>query len=524
LRREIEEKNNQLVDLETKRRELDERNQQLQSTIQDQQNKEVEKNEKYKNSLIELLRERAERERREDKRIVDENTIRIGTITYQKAVDVYEIWQDGETFVDLERRATKITEERDKIERLKKAVMKDRTNMKKDNQERTEKQIRDTMDYLNEMEEIYKLRLSALKKEEATLNNERDRLQIEKSIQIREIKRIRDQERSRFNNMPVLKDRYLLIKMLGRGGFSEVYKAYDLQELRIVACKIHQLNPSWKEHRKENYIKHVLRECQIHKSVHHPRLIQMFDTFIYDNNTFVTVLEYCNGYDLDLYIKKHQRIPEKEAKSIMMQVFSGLRYMNEQKQKIIHFDLKPANILFLDDGQIKITDFGLSKIMEEEDAIELTSQGAGTYWYLPPECFELGKVPKISPKVDVWSAGVVFYQMLYGKKPFGNDLSQQKILSERTIVNATTVGFPSKPIVSDEAKTFIRKCLTHDKDQRPDVWTLYNDPYLRGGKPAKGGPPPPLERQPSAGPVGSMTNMLINLNNTSTSSDGDFNL
>lgn len=95
--------------------------------------------------------------------------------------------------------------------------------------------------------------------------------------------------------------------MLGRGGFSEVYKAYDLQDLRIVACKIHQLNPNWKEHRKENYIKHVLRECQIHKSVNHPRLIQMFDTFIFDNNTFVTVLEYCNGYDLDLYIKKHQK-------------------------------------------------------------------------------------------------------------------------------------------------------------------------------------------------------------------------
>lgn len=70
-------------------------------------------------------------------------------------------------------------------------------------------------------------------------------------------------------------------------------------------------------------------------------------------------------------------------------------------------------------GEVKVTDFGLSKIFESDgdDSMELTSQGAGTYWYLPPECFEIGKQPpKISSKVDVWSVGVIFYQMLFGKR------------------------------------------------------------------------------------------------------------
>ena len=73
-------------------------------------------------------------------------------------------------------------------------------------------------------------------------------------------------------------------------------------------------------------------------------------------------------------------------------------------------------------GDIKITDFGLSKIMDSdnyspEHGMDLTSQGAGTYWYLPPECFVVGKTPpKISSKVDVWSIGVIFYQCMYGKK------------------------------------------------------------------------------------------------------------
>jgi tousled-like kinase len=106
--------------------------------------------------------------------------------------------------------------------------------------------------------------------------------------------------------------------------------------------------------------------------------------------------------------------------------------LNSQKRPIIHYDLKPGNILF-NNGEVKITDFGLSKIMEEDsEFVELTSQGAGTYWYLPPECFEMGgkQPPMISSKVDVWSVGVIFYQLLYGKKPFGNDMSQQKFLSE----------------------------------------------------------------------------------------------
>ena len=109
---------------------------------------------------------------------------------------------------------------------------------------------------------------------------------------------------------------------------------------------------------------------------------------------------------------------------------------------------------------MKITDFGLSKIIENEHAssLELTSQGAGTYWYLPPECFQMPP-PPISSKVDVWSAGVILYQMLFGKRPFGDDLSQEKILSQKTILNATAVEFPAKPAVSDETK--VRRVLNY---------------------------------------------------------------
>jgi tousled-like kinase len=102
-----------------------------------------------------------------------------------------------------------------------------------------------------------------------------------------------------------------------------------------------------------------------------------------------------------------------------------LKYLSERQNPIIHYDLKPANILLQSGsatGEIKITDFGLSKQIENSDdgdSIELTSQGAGTYWYLPPETFQHfghGGGPKISSKVDVWSVGVIFYQCLFGKR------------------------------------------------------------------------------------------------------------
>lgn len=90
---------------------------------------------------------------------------------------------------------------------------------------------------------------------------------------------------------------------------------------------------------------------------------------------------------------------------------------------------------------MKITDFGLSKIVDDSavgTSIDLTSQGSGTYWYLPPECAAPNAV--ISPKVDIWSVGVIFYQMLFGRRPYGEGKSQDQVLREGIMVS------PSLPL------------------------------------------------------------------------------
>lgn len=154
-------------------------------------------------------------------------------------------------------------------------------------------------------------------------------------------------------------------------------------------------------------MKHVVREYKTQKALSHRNIIKITDVIALNDECIASVLELCNGCDLATQIKQQSRLPEKEAKIIVRQILAALSYMDSLPSKIIHYDLKPQNILF-QDGMVKLADFGLCKIVDSsETRIELTSQGSGTYWYLPPETFD--NSPKISNKVDIWSVGIIFY-------------------------------------------------------------------------------------------------------------------
>lgn len=283
----------------------------------------------------------------------------------------------------------------------------------------------------NEQKEIYQFKQKLLENEEKRVRDELMMLEKEKSTYMHEFKRVRDEESSKYNGIhskkkySCLNNKYQLLSLLGKGGYSEVYKAFDLDNCREVACKIHHFDDQWNDNIKDSYIKHALRENEIHKELNNRRVVKQYDTVEIDHNSFCTVLELCSGPDLYQYLKQMKQIPEKEAKLIISQILSGLKYLNDQKQKIIHYDLKPQNILF-HNGEVKITDFGLCKTIEEnQEKIELTSQGVGTYWYQAPECFQMSNSPPmINSKVDVWSVGVIFFELLYGQRPFGHDKSQ----------------------------------------------------------------------------------------------------
>ncbi|KAL4567638.1 hypothetical protein LXL04_023227 [Taraxacum kok-saghyz] len=449
--------------------------QQLEKELKELKSTEQQVKPKRMKVISDLLISVSKAERQEARMKVRHDSLRLGNVGVIRAGTVIsETWEDGQAIKDLNANLRRLLELRESVERQRKSL-------KKKQPDKSEGTEADSEEDIIIQDEIYKSRLASIKREEESYVREKERYELEKGRLIREMKRIRDEDGSRFNNYQILNHRYALLNLLGKGGFSEVYKAFDLVEYRYVACKLHGLNAQWSEDKKQSYIRHAIREYNIHKTLVHHHIVRLWDIFEIDQNTFCTILEYCSGKDLDAVLKATPVLPEKEARIIIFQIFLGLVYLNKRNQRIIHYDLKPGNVLFDEFGVAKVTDFGLSKIVEDDvgsQGMELTSQGAGTYWYLPPECFELSKIPLISSKVDVWSAGILLYQMLFGKRPFGHDQTQERILREDTIIKARKVDFPSRPSVSNEAKEFIRRCLTYNQEERPDVLTIAQDPYL----------------------------------------------
>uniref|UniRef100_A0A8C1BNL5 non-specific serine/threonine protein kinase n=2 Tax=Cyprinus carpio carpio TaxID=630221 RepID=A0A8C1BNL5_CYPCA len=455
-----------------------------------------------------LLIEKSTQEKQSCREKSMQDRLRLGHFTTVRHGASYtEQWTDGYAFQNLVKQQEWINQQREEIERQRKLLAKRKPPSTPSSQSPTPNESKQrktkvvngadndpflkpslptllTVAEYHEQEEIFKLRLGHLKKEEAEIQAELERLERVRNLHIRELKRINNEDSSQFKDHPTLNERYLLLHLLGRGGFSEVYKAFDLFEQRYAAVKIHQLNKNWREEKKENYHKHACREYRIHKQLDHPRIVKLYDYFSLDTDTYCTVLEFCEGNDLDFYLKQHKLMSEKEARSIVMQIVNALRYLNEIKPPIIHYDLKPGNILLVDGtacGEIKITDFGLSKIMDDDsygvDGMDLTSQGAGTYWYLPPECFVVGKEPpKISNKVDVWSVGVIFFQCLYGRKVRQHHPESQGQFEAREV--SLYVWKPQSEFLSCPPQAFIRRCLAYRKEDRFDVHQLGSDSYL----------------------------------------------
>ena len=428
-----------------------------------------------------MVKEIAQLKREKKNKWINEQEYNLGKFGIQRLShgQTIDYWEDGTKIIEIKKQLENIKNQKEEIDKQRRKLSsnKSRKSQNEDNNNAYEQ---------DDSKELLNFKMSQLQKEESELKDKKCRLEIEKSILIHEINLYNQESRCTFSQKkegwPLLGGRYQIVGLLGKGGYSEVYKAYDLENHIYVACKLHQLNQNWKEEVKDNYIKHTIRENQIHKEINHSKIVRHFDTIEIDNNSFCTVLEYCSGPDLATYLQRNRFIQEKEARIIITQILEGLEYLNKLPNKIIHYDLKPENIIF-NNMEAKISDFGLAKIVESNtDRVQLTSQGVGTYWYLPPECFEEKKNVNISSKVDIWSIGVILFEMFFRKKPFGQNYTQDKLLKERVMQNAKVVEIPNKPNISDECKDFIRHCLAYHQEDRYDVFQALESPFIKQDK------------------------------------------
>ncbi|XP_036195977.1 serine/threonine-protein kinase tousled-like 2 isoform X9 [Myotis myotis] len=270
----------------------------------DEQQKMLEKYKERLNRCVtmskKLLIEKSKQEKMACRDKSMQDRLRLGHFTtVRHGASFTEQWTDGYAFQNLIKQQERINSQREEIERQRKMLAKRKppamgqappaTNEQKQRKSKTNGAENETLTLAeyHEQEEIFKLRLGHLKKEEAEIQAELERLERVRNLHIRELKRIHNEDNSQFKDHPTLNDRYLLLHLLGRGGFSEVYKAFDLTEQRYVAVKIHQLNKNWRDEKKENYHKHACREYRIHKELDHPRIVKLYDYFSLDTDSYL---------------------------------------------------------------------------------------------------------------------------------------------------------------------------------------------------------------------------------------------
>ena len=207
-----------------------------------------------------------------------------------------------------------------------------------------------------------------------------------------------------------INDRYEIIKSIGEGGMANVYLAYDTILDRRVAIKVLRGDLSGDE----KFVRRFQREALSASSLSHPNIVEMYDVGE-DNGLYYIVMEYIEGKTLKQLIKKRGSLTLSEAIDIMLQLTDGISHAHDSY--IIHRDLKPQNIMIREDGSIKITDFGIAMALNSTQLTQ-TNSVMGSVHYLPPEQAS-GKGSTI--RSDIYSMGILFYELLTGQLPFKGD-------------------------------------------------------------------------------------------------------
>ena len=207
-----------------------------------------------------------------------------------------------------------------------------------------------------------------------------------------------------------INDRYEIIQTIGEGGMANVYLAKDVIIDRLVAIKVLRGDLAGDE----KFVRRFQREALAASSLNHHNIVEMYDVGE-DNGTYYIVMEYIKGKTLKQLIKKRGALTLSECIDIMLQLTDGVNIAHSSY--IIHRDLKPQNIMIQDNGEIKITDFGIAMALNNTQLTQ-TNSVMGSVHYLPPEQAS-GKGATV--RSDIYSMGIMFFELITGNLPFKGD-------------------------------------------------------------------------------------------------------
>ncbi len=258
---------------------------------------------------------------------------------------------------------------------------------------------------------------------------------------------------SRFTSGTVLAERYRIIHLLGRGGMGEVYRAEDLKLHQLVALKF--LPASLEQNRTRLNL--FLSEVKLARAIAHPNVCRVYDVGEIDGLHFIS-MEYINGETLSSLLRRIGRVPLDKARELGQQVCQGLAAVHEQG--ILHRDFKPGNLMIDDYGRAKIMDFGLASLAED---IDDNSIAYGTPAYMAPEQLA-GE--EVSVQSDIYSLGLVLYQMFAGRSAFDGSATDGDYLAQCAELVPTSLSSVVED-VDPFIENAILRCLELDPGDRP---------------------------------------------------------
>src|SRR5438552_2867258 len=209
----------------------------------------------------------------------------------------------------------------------------------------------------------------------------------------------------------VYNDRYEIVKHVARGGMAEVFLAKDLLLDRPVALKV--LFPEFASDR--SFVERFRREARSAANLNHPNIVSIY-AWGQEDGTYFIVVEYVEGPPLRQVIREDGPLPAKQAAQIGVAIAAALAFAH--KNGVIHRDVKPGNVLISPSGQVKVTDFGIARGGDAQEALTQTGAVMGTATYFSPEQAQ-GR--PIDPRSDVYALAVVLYEMVVGRPPFSNE-------------------------------------------------------------------------------------------------------
>lgn len=261
----------------------------------------------------------------------------------------------------------------------------------------------------------------------------------------------------------LIDNRYKIIKSIGEGGMANVYLAWDTILEREVAVKVLRGDLSGDE----KFVRRFQREANSASSLRHPNIVEMYDVGE-DSGKYFIVMEYVNGRTLKSLIKKRGALNLTEAIDIMLQLTSGIACAHDSY--IIHRDIKPQNVLILEDGRVKITDFGIAMALNSNELTQ-TNSVMGSVHYLPPEQAS-GSGSTI--KCDIYSLGILMYELLTGKVPFKGENAVEIAIKHMKDQIPSVCEF-NNSIPQSVENIILRACAKNPKNRYNSVTEMYND-------------------------------------------------